>query len=180
VLEKTPREQRVHFLRFHFTSRAFRKSMNLEAWDMKMRYRTENYTLECFVRGFRLFLSVSEDPASSLPGDLVSDDYLEFGDATWNFLMRTRLFYSVSSSGRARTLSLHSSFYWGHIRSVEASLNRQIPPLPTSLHFTSFHFISFHLGLTLKERRKEGRKEDRWFLPEVCSLWREPPPLFAG
>jgi hypothetical protein len=48
-------------------------------------------------------------------------------------------------------------------------------------------YSSFHLGLTLKEKRKEGkkegrkegRKEDRWFLPEVCSFWWEPPSLFA-
>jgi hypothetical protein len=31
VFEKRPREQRVHSRRFHFTSRAFRKSMNLRA-----------------------------------------------------------------------------------------------------------------------------------------------------
>jgi hypothetical protein len=39
---------------------------------------------------------------------------------------------------------------------------------------------SFHFGLTLKERTKKGRKEDRWFLPEVCSFWWAPPSLFAG
>jgi hypothetical protein len=82
VLEKKPREQRVHSRRFHFTPRAFRKSMNLGARDMKIRYWTENYTLECFVRKFLLFLSVSKDPASGLPGSLLSDEYLEFGDVT--------------------------------------------------------------------------------------------------
>jgi hypothetical protein len=90
------------------------------AWEMKIRYWTENYTFECFVRGFLLFLlflSVSKDPASGLPTSVLSDEYLEFGDVTWDFLMRTCLLCSVSSSGRARTLSLHpillhSSFYF--------------------------------------------------------------------
>jgi hypothetical protein len=35
------------------------------------------------------------------------------------------------------------------------------------------------LDFLWKEGKKERRKEDWWFLPEVCTFWWEPPSLFA-
>jgi hypothetical protein len=101
------------FLSISLHAAGFPKSMSLGIWDMKIRYWTENDTLECVVRGFLLFplfLSVLNDPSSGLPRSALSYGYLEFGDVTWDFLMRTCLFCSPRSSSRARTFSL-SSFY---------------------------------------------------------------------
>jgi hypothetical protein len=105
-----------------------------ESWDL----RDENTILDrklyfrMFCQGISFVSFGFEWSSFSLPESVFSDEDLEFGDVTWNFLTKIRLFCSASSSGRARTLSLHSiplhsSFYWGSIRSVQATLNGWVP-----------------------------------------------------
>jgi hypothetical protein len=107
-----------------------------------------------------------------------------------------RLFFRSPRTLSFHLILLHSSFYFHfnfhfHFADHDIFVNAfgragkfSIKDTKSNLRRCSLtdgsRHDSFHLSLTLKERRKEGRKEDRWLLPEVCSFWWEPPSLFAG